>query len=153
VNVLLAVDGSACSDAAAAAVAAQFHRATTAVRVLHVDEWPKDLPPSLAFAEGPTAAREVLASHERRRGEAEALVSRVRARLEAAGLRATAEVRAGDARQVILDCAAEWPADLVVLGSHGKTALDRVLLGSVSDSVARHARCSVQIVRGMARPG
>jgi nucleotide-binding universal stress UspA family protein len=56
----------------------------------------------------------------------------------------------GDARQVILDEAQEWPADLVVLGSHGRTGMKRVLLGSVSDSVSRHARCSVQIVRGAA---
>jgi nucleotide-binding universal stress UspA family protein len=35
----------------------------------------------------------------------------------------------------------------VVLGCHGRKGLDRLVMGSVSDSVARHARCSVEIVR------
>jgi nucleotide-binding universal stress UspA family protein len=34
-----------------------------------------------------------------------------------------------------------------VVGSHGKTGLDRLLLGSVSEHIARHATCSVEIVR------
>jgi nucleotide-binding universal stress UspA family protein len=48
---------------------------------------------------------------------------------------------------VILDTAAKWHADLIVIGSHGRKGLDRFLLGSVSEAVARHAPCSVQIVR------
>ena len=57
-----------------------------------------------------------------------------------------ASLRDGDPRHTIVACAREWGADLVVLGSHGKKGLDR-MLGSVSDSVARHAPCSVEIVR------
>ena len=53
----------------------------------------------------------------------------------------------GDARQTILDQATAWEADVIVLGSHGRTGVTRVLLGSVSDSVSRHAPCSVVIVR------
>jgi nucleotide-binding universal stress UspA family protein len=41
----------------------------------------------------------------------------------------------------------EWHADPVVLGSHGRKDLDRLKLGTVSESAARHARCSVEIVR------
>jgi nucleotide-binding universal stress UspA family protein len=47
----------------------------------------------------------------------------------------------------IVDRAAEWHADLIVLGSHGRHGLDRFLIGSVSEYVARHAPCSVEIVR------
>jgi nucleotide-binding universal stress UspA family protein len=146
-KVLLAVDGSECSERAAEAVMSQFSPERIEVRVVHVDEWPKDLPTSLAFAEGPTAAREVLASHEERKRESEALVSRIARQLQQAGFRASTAVRAGDARHALLDCASEWRADLIVLGSHGKTGVNRFLLGSVSESVARHAPCSVQIVR------
>jgi len=46
-----------------------------------------------------------------------------------------------------LDAASEWHADLIMVGSHGRTGLDRLLIGSVSEVVARHAPCSVQIVR------
>jgi nucleotide-binding universal stress UspA family protein len=53
----------------------------------------------------------------------------------------------GDARHTILDMAADWPADAIVIGSHGRMGLDRVLLGSVSGGVARRATCPVQVVR------
>jgi nucleotide-binding universal stress UspA family protein len=146
-KILLAVDGSECSNAAVDAVQRQTVREETEVRVLHVDEWPRDLPTALAFAEGPSAAREVLALHEHRREDAEALVARVAERLRAAGFQTTTIVETGDARDRIVDTAAEWHADLIVLGSHGRRGLDRFLLGSVSESVVRHAPCSVEIVR------
>jgi nucleotide-binding universal stress UspA family protein len=54
----------------------------------------------------------------------------------------------GEPCGVILDTAKKWGADLIVLGSHGRRGLDRFLLGSVSEAVAIHAACSVQVVRG-----
>ncbi len=50
-------------------------------------------------------------------------------------------------QKIILDEAAEWGADLIVLGSHGHRGVERFLLGSVSESVALHAYCSVEVVR------
>src|SRR5579883_1346341 len=47
----------------------------------------------------------------------------------------------------ILDEAAQWGADLIFVGSHGRHGLDRFLLGSVSEAVATHAKCSVEVVR------
>jgi nucleotide-binding universal stress UspA family protein len=47
----------------------------------------------------------------------------------------------------ILKEADKFAADLIVVGSHGLGALSRFLLGSVSQSVALHADCSVEIVR------
>lgn len=47
----------------------------------------------------------------------------------------------------IVEAAEEMKADLIVLGSHGYNAWERLLLGSVSDSVVRHAPCSVLVVR------
>ena len=58
----------------------------------------------------------------------------------------------GDPRELILDTAKEWPADLIVLGSHGLGGFDRFLMGSVSESVAVHAHCSVEVVRGNNSP-
>ncbi|MGZ4896245.1 MAG: universal stress protein [Candidatus Angelobacter sp.] len=46
-----------------------------------------------------------------------------------------------------MEYADEWRPDLIMVGSHGRRGLDRFLLGSVSDAVARHAHCSVWIVR------
>jgi nucleotide-binding universal stress UspA family protein len=53
----------------------------------------------------------------------------------------------GPPRTVILDEAESWGADLIVLGSHGYSAWKRFLLGSVSQAVVSHAKCSVEIVR------
>jgi nucleotide-binding universal stress UspA family protein len=79
--------------------------------------------------------------------QARELVARLAEQMRAAGFKAEALVYEGDARAEIVDRAAEWPADLIVLGSHGRHGLDRFLLGSVSEYVARHAGCSVEIVR------
>jgi nucleotide-binding universal stress UspA family protein len=49
--------------------------------------------------------------------------------------------------RAILEMADEWKADLIVMGSHGRRGLDRIVLGSVSESVALHARCSVEVAR------
>ena len=54
----------------------------------------------------------------------------------------------GEPRSVILDTAKDWGATLIVVGSHGRRGLDRFLLGSVSEAVAIHALCSVQVIRG-----
>jgi nucleotide-binding universal stress UspA family protein len=53
----------------------------------------------------------------------------------------------GRPKDVIVDDAERWGADLIVLGSHGYGALRRFLLGSVSLAVALNAPCSVEIVR------
>lgn len=57
------------------------------------------------------------------------------------------EIQEGSPKQVILDEAEAWGAELIVVGSHGRRGLDRFLLGSVSQAVALHAKCSVHIVR------
>jgi nucleotide-binding universal stress UspA family protein len=44
-------------------------------------------------------------------------------------------------------CAKEVDADLIIIATHGYTGLDRALLGSVTERVARHAPCPVLIVR------
>jgi nucleotide-binding universal stress UspA family protein len=147
-KVLLPLDRTPCSDAAVAAVIAQFRPDTTEVRVLHVVEWPKDLPMHLALGEGATAGGDLLASRDRAFRDAEALVGEAAARLAAAGFRSTPSVVPGVARDAIVDAAADWHSDLIVIGSHGWKGIDRLLLGSVSDAVVRRAGCSVEVVRG-----
>lgn len=57
------------------------------------------------------------------------------------------EVISGSPSRAIVEKAQEWGADLIILGSHGYGFWSRTLLGSVSDSVTRHAPCSVLVVR------
>ena len=149
-KVLLAIDDSACSTVAADAVMRQFRPRETEVRVLHVDEWPKGLPISMQFAGGASAAGDLCALHETIRQKERSLVADVARRLEGAGFGARTELRTGDASREILDAAAEWQPDLIVIGSHGRRGFNRLVLGSVSDHVMRHADCSVEVIRGAA---
>ena len=62
-------------------------------------------------------------------------------------LKLSTEIIEGSPRQVIVDEAENWRADLIVMGSRGLGAWNRLLLGSVSSGVVHHAKCSVEIVR------
>lgn len=81
------------------------------------------------------------------RKSAEALVEKTAEVLRSRGLQTTTGVEFGDPRTKIIDAADRWGADLIVVGSHGRRTLKHFLMGSVSETVARHARCSVEIVR------
>lgn len=63
------------------------------------------------------------------------------------GLDISTEVLFGSPESRIVEAAEEFKPDLIVLGSHGYKAWERLLLGSVSDSVLHHVHCSVLVVR------
>jgi nucleotide-binding universal stress UspA family protein len=68
-------------------------------------------------------------------------------KLEVLGLSIETRVREGDPRREIVEEAKDWGADLIIVGSHGRTGILRRLLGSVAEHVVRHAPCSVEVVR------
>ena len=55
--------------------------------------------------------------------------------------------------KIILDRAEEWRADMIAVGSHGRSGFDRWTMGSVSEAVALHAGCSVEVIRERNQPG
>jgi nucleotide-binding universal stress UspA family protein len=69
------------------------------------------------------------------------------ARLAAARFHAGEKRREADAASEILACAADWHPDVIVMGSHARSGLGRLLSASVSDHVARHAPGPVEAVR------
>jgi nucleotide-binding universal stress UspA family protein len=146
-KILLPIDGTRCSTAAVDAVLSQFRPADTDVRLLHVVEWPKHLPMYLAMGAGPGAGDDLLESRDQAFREGQMLTKTAAERLNAAGFTTTMVVVPGEARDTIVDAAAEWHPDLIVLGSHGWKGMDRLLLGSVSDAVVRQVACSVEVVR------
>jgi nucleotide-binding universal stress UspA family protein len=81
------------------------------------------------------------------RQQSEQLAGEMTARLRAAGLEAQPDPREGDAAAGILAAARGWKADIIVLGTHGRTGLGRLVLGSVARNVLHHAPCSVLVVR------
>jgi len=127
-RVLFATDGSETSMAAAEALAGRPWPEGSEFRILTVEEPWLIIPPSARLSIN--SAEEVLAS---------------------AGLHVTSGVVAGNPKEVILEEAKKWNADLIVVGSHGLRGFKRLLLGSVSEAVAMNAHCSVVVVRDPAR--
>jgi nucleotide-binding universal stress UspA family protein len=142
-KILLAVDHSKYSEAAIKEIAARPWPARSTVRVLSVVE---PLPPPAAELWYDGRGSLDLA-HKELRQRAEEFVKRIVTRLKKKRLRVEAAVRDGHPRTAIVDEARKWRADLIVLGSHGRTGLKRLLLGSVAASVVGHAPCSVEVVR------
>jgi len=114
------------------------------VRVLHVVE-----PPTLLVARdmGGSDLALLEAVWDEETKQAQALVAKTAERLRSHGMKVTTAVQQGNPKSMIIDASEEWHADLIVLGSHGRKALDRFMMGSVSEAIARHAHCSVEIVR------
>jgi nucleotide-binding universal stress UspA family protein len=139
-KILFATDGSNFSEAAAQMIAKQFRPQDCEIRVLNVVE-------PITTAAMPQMAPGYYPELEDQKREAKPLLERTAKILSEVGFKTFPLVLAGDAKTVILDEAANWHADLIVLGSHGRKGLGRFLLGSVSEAVARHTYCSVEIVR------
>ncbi|MCM3880533.1 MAG: universal stress protein [Vicinamibacterales bacterium] len=146
-NILLAVDGSSCSEAAVQRVIERFRPGSTHVRVLHAVEWLKEMPLCFQFGQGATSAHDVVESRTKSFADAQELVTRVQEQLKQAGFQTSVSTPDAEPRHAIVDTARQWPADLIVLGSHGRTGVDRFFMGSVADAVVRHAKCSVMVER------
>jgi nucleotide-binding universal stress UspA family protein len=150
-KILLSTDGSECSDIAARSVANRPWPAGSEIKIICVRE--------LLVLENATAVSspcpvypeslldEIL---EDARKRADQSVAQARHALTSKGLNVCdgPATPAGDARTILLDEARAWGADLIVLGSHGRHGFDRLLIGSVSESVALYADCSVEVIRG-----
>ena|SRR5215471_8000336 len=145
-KILLAVDGSECSNAAVEQVASRPWPAGSQIRVVNSFELPLTsspegwVLPALYFTELDNAVR----------ANSETIVMAAVATLKSKVPKDTAidsKSVPGAPRSVILDEAKAFNADLIVVGSHGYRAWERFLLGSVSQSVVSHAQCSVEVVR------
>jgi nucleotide-binding universal stress UspA family protein len=142
-KLLIAIDGSEFSQTALSSVIARPWNAGTEVKVLHVVE-----PPSLLIGREMGAYDpEFEMVWKALREQAKDLVEKAATKLSAAGFQVATELVEGDPKSQILDAAKEWHADMIVLGSHGWSGLNRFLMGSVSEGVVRHAHCSVEIIR------
>ncbi|MEP7341705.1 MAG: universal stress protein [Acidobacteriota bacterium] len=145
-KILLAVDGSECSDAAVTEIARRPWPGGSEVRIFSAAELPVRL-----MASGDVLPPSVAEDLEQAaRAQAESAVAHALAIFrEPAGqeMSVTTAVVVDSARDAILDEADVWSADLIVVGSHGYRGYKRFLLGSVSQAIATQAKCSVEIVR------
>lgn len=83
---------------------------------------------------------------EQRRWVQQQLDERVAA-ARSRGIRARASVVTGSAAEAVVDAAARERADLVVVGTHGRTGIERLMLGSVAERIVRTAACPVLVIR------
>lgn len=146
-KILLAVDGSPHSDAAVEEVSRRPWPEDSSVKVLSAFELP--VPPTPEAWALPANYFEDIDVALRK--QAQDIVNRAMHKLESKLNKSIAldgAVLPGPPRTVILDEAESWGAVLIVLGSHGYRAWERFLLGSVSQAVVSHAKCSVEVVRG-----
>lgn len=146
-KILVPIDGSEFSKAAVESVIKQFRPNDTEIQVLHVVEALRLAPVYVGMGVGPSVPADFPGIIEQWLDKAQELVDQSGKRLESAGFRVATSVKEGDAKKEILDFAEQWQPYLIVIGSHGRRGFDRLLLGSISEAVARHAHCSVQIVR------
>jgi nucleotide-binding universal stress UspA family protein len=147
-KVLLAIDGSEGSRHAIEAIAARPWPNGAEIRVLSAVEL--HLSALQSSFEIPGLDAEHLESQRAAAMKrTEDLIDSARKTIEAAGLTTSESISvlAADAKTIILEEAAAWPADWIVLGSHGSSGLSRFLIGSTSETVATHAACSVEVVR------
>jgi nucleotide-binding universal stress UspA family protein len=91
--------------------------------------------------------RSARALADRQKGQIEKHLDVLAARLTDAGEEVVVEIWHGDPALALIQGAEEAQADLVVVGSHGHSAVERFFIGSVSEKVLRHAHCSVLIVK------
>lgn len=151
-KILLAVDGSPCSDAAVAEIGRRPWPEGSQVKVLTAFEIP--LPPTPEGWALPPSYFDDLDMAVRK--HAKEVLERAVDKLisdQNKTIRVDGQFLPGPPRTVILDEAERWAADLIVVGSHGYRTWERFLLGSVSQAVVSHAKCSVEVVRCPAGQG
>jgi nucleotide-binding universal stress UspA family protein len=143
-RVLVATDGSASSDCAIASVASRPWPPRTEIEIATVVHTNLPLVPDVFL--GGAAAH--VTKLEEDRSQAPARVQLAERQLAGVpGVSVTSRILEGEPARVLLDEAKSWNADLIVVGSHGRGPAGRLLLGSVSQNLAQHATCSVEIVR------
>ena len=145
-RILLAVDGCPCSDAAVNEVASRPWPPNSELRIVSAFQIPLGPTPE-AWAIQPEYFDEM---ERAAREQAQKMVDVVSTRLKKTlghSLNVTGQILQGSPQSAILEEAERWKADLIVVGSHGYGTWHRLVLGSVSQAVVLHAKCSVEVVR------
>jgi nucleotide-binding universal stress UspA family protein len=146
-RVVLAWDGSSCARAASRLLTDWQIFAAATIRVITVSDvevpWWTGVPEAGALQVAPDIIEAAEESHRLH----DDLARDMTAALVTAGLDATAERRDGEPATEILAAATAAGADIIVMGTHGRTGLARLAKGSVAGKVLHHATSSVLIVR------
>lgn len=134
-TIVMATDGSRFSQAAADRAISFAKSYGGKLKVLSVVDVPAEF-----YGEAPQAVEDLVR-------KAKQFVARVREQAEASGVEAETFVGEAEAHQAVNNLAQEQKADMIVIGSHGRTGLRRMLMGSVAEKVIGFAACPVLVVK------
>jgi len=143
-KILIAVEDSPYSDKATAYGFALARQMDASVALLHVNEMPVAVPyvADPLLNEPPIMMPELMYAQEE---SSKKLLDRICEKM-GDGITLFTFHKLGDPKSEILATADEWEADLIILGTHGRTGFDHFLSGSVAESVVRKAKCPVLII-------
>lgn len=157
-KILIGYDGSACAEAALDDLQRAGLASDAEAIVLSVTEVALPPPPPSSYeileqaraVHVPADLRRVYSKGSPAFQEAQSLAGQAVCRLRAnfPSWEITSEAAVGSPTRELVGKADEWKPDLIVVGSHGRSAAERLLLGSVSQGVLTYARCSVRVARG-----
>ena len=145
-KILLAVDGSAYSDAAVEEVRKRPWPPHSEIKVITAAE----MPVPLGMGQWAILPDDLLELEKSVNKAAQTVLDNALLKLstiEDKTLKVSSELVQGPPGKAIVEEAERWGADLILMGSRGLGAWNRLLLGSVSTAVVHHANCSVEVVR------
>lgn len=144
-QILVPVDGSATSNAGLAEAVKMAELTGGRLRLLHVID---EMPFAMSTLGGPAASASLLAVLEE---GGQAVLRQAREQVEKSGVAVDTVLFDGFGGRLsdrVAEQARTWPADLVVLGTHGRRGVGRMLIGSDAEQVLRTAPVPVLLVRG-----
>jgi len=149
-KILLATDGSDCAKTAVRSAAERPWPTGTCVRVVSVV--PLFMPiadAGTAYFDAAQAAETVRVVEDELGLQAVEAIGQAEKTLRQAGSMQVEKTEpiSGDPKHVIVEEASKYGATMIVMGSHGRRGVDRLMMGSVSEFVASHAHCSVEVIR------
>jgi nucleotide-binding universal stress UspA family protein len=134
-TIVIATDGSKYSDAAADRAISFAKSYGGEVKIVSVVDVPSEF-----YAEAPQAVDDLVK-------KAKGFVDNIKKQAEAKGVTAETFIGESEAFEYITNLAKEQNANMIVIGSHGRTGLRRLLMGSVAEKVIGHASCPVLVVK------
>ena len=144
-KILLAVDGSAYSDAAVEEVRKRPWPPHSEIKVITAAE----MPVPVGMGQWAILPDDLLELEKSVNKAAQTVLDNALLKLLTIDktLKFSSELVQGPPGKAIVEDAERWGADLILMGSRGLGAWNRLLLGSVSTAVVHHAKCSVEVVR------
>mgnify|MGYP000102727171 CR=1 FL=1 len=142
-RILIPVDGSPTSDRALGEAIALARQQNAQLQLLHVIEEIHfvDIESSINYAE----------LQETMRSSGNKVLTQAQTAVQQVGMTAETKLLEASGKRVASVIVAEaerWPADLIVIGTHGRTGFNRLLFGSVAEGVVRTAPVPVLLIRG-----